>query len=133
MSFLKILLIPFSWLYGSVMALRNLFYDKGIFKSVIFEVPVIGVGNLTTGGTGKTPHIEYLIRLLKNDFNVATLSRGYGRKTKGFIIASEKMINGAALIGDEPMQYHTKFPDIIVSVCEDRVAAIRKLLQPTNA
>jgi len=108
------------------MWLRNFFYDKGIFKSVSFPVPVISVGNLSTGGTGKTPHIEYLVRLLKDKYKVATLSRGYGRKTKGFIIVSNP--SGTTMVGDEPMQYHSKFPEIIVSVGENRVAAIENLL-----
>src|SRR2546425_320525 len=109
---MKFLLLPFSLLYGVIMSLRNFLYDWGIFKSTAFPVAVIAVGNLTTGGTGKTPHIEYLIRLLKDRFKVATLSRGYGRKTKGFIIAPPPPEGGiippsggggASLIGDEPM------------------------------
>ena len=109
------------------MWLRNFFFDHRVFKETVFKVPVIGVGNLTTGGTGKTPHVEYLARLLKEDFKVATLSRGYGRKTKGFLIASNSP--NTDQIGDEPMQYYSKFKDVTVSVGEDRVAAIEKLLQ----
>src|SRR5260221_3034640 len=134
---MKYLLLPFSLLYGAVMSVRNFLYDKGIFKSTAFPVAVIAVGNLTTGGTGKTPHIEYLIRLLKDRYKVVTLSRGYGRKTKGFIapLPPEGGVNkisaladvGASIIGDEPMQYYTKFPDIVVSVGESRVEAIKKL------
>ena len=90
-------------------------------------MPVINVGNLTVGGTGKTPHIEYLIRLLKGNFRIATLSRGYGRQTKGYMLVSNP--SSTSMVGDEPMQYHTKFPDITVSVGEDRVAAIENLLK----
>src|SRR4051812_9068702 len=86
MQFLKFLLLPFSFLYGIVTWLRNAFYEKGIFKSTFFNLSIISVGNLTTGGTGKTPHVEYLIRLLQNKLKVATLSRGYGRETQGFFI-----------------------------------------------
>jgi len=127
MQLLKFLLIPVSWLYGLVIALRNFCYDKNIFKSVSFPLPVINVGNLTMGGTGKTPHIEYLIRLLKENFRIATLSRGYGRKTQGFMLVSNP--SGTSMVGDEPMQYHSKFPDITVSVGEDRVAAIENLVK----
>jgi len=129
MQLLKFLLIPVSWLYGLVIALRNFCYDKNIFKSVSFPLPVINVGNLTMGGTGKTPHIEYLVRLLKENFRIATLSRGYGRKTQGFMLVSNP--SGTSMVGDEPMQYHSKFPDITVSVGEDRVAAIENLVKLT--
>ena len=124
--FLRFFLFPFSILYGAAMELRNLLYDKEVLKTTSFDFPVISTGNLTVGGTGKTPHTEYLIRLLRNKFKVATLSRGYGRKTKGFIIADEKSI--AFTIGDEPLQMYNKFDNIIVSVGEDRVQAIKNLL-----
>ena len=102
-------------------------FDKNILKSVPFNFPLICVGNLAVGGTGKTPMVEYLIRLLKNDFKTATLSRGYKRKTKGFGIANE---NTTALeIGDEPMQFHKKFPNVTVAVGEERLVAIPQLLQ----
>lgn len=127
MQFLKFLLIPVSWLYGLVITARNIFYDKKLLKSHSFPLPVINVGNLTMGGTGKTPHIEYLIRLLRENFRVATLSRGYGRKTKGYMLVSNP--SSTSMVGDEPIQYHTKFPDITVSVGEDRVAAIENLLK----
>ena len=127
MQFLKFLLIPFSWLYGLIISIRNFCYDKNIFRSTSFPLPVINVGNLTMGGTGKTPHIEYLIRLLKEKYRVATLSRGYGRKTQGYMLVSNP--SGTAMVGDEPMQYHTKFPEITVSVGEDRVAAIENLIK----
>lgn len=124
--FLRFFLFPVSILYGAAMELRNQLYDKGVLKSTSFDIPVISIGNLTVGGTGKTPHTEYLIRLLKNKFKVATLSRGYGRKTKGFIIADEKAL--ASTIGDEPFQMYNKFDNIIVTVGEDRVNAIQNIL-----
>jgi tetraacyldisaccharide 4'-kinase len=126
MQNLRLLLWPFSFIYGLVIAVRNFLFDKGILKSTSFSIPVISVGNLSTGGTGKTPHVEYLIRLLKDQFKVATLSRGYGRKTTGFMLVSSP--GSTTMIGDEPMQYHTKYKDIMVAVGEDRVAAINNLL-----
>ncbi|MES2850123.1 MAG: tetraacyldisaccharide 4'-kinase [Bacteroidota bacterium] len=119
--------MPLSFLYGGIIWLRNWLFDKNIFKSHPFNFPLICVGNLAVGGTGKTPMVEYLIRLLKNDFKTATLSRGYKRKTKGFGIANE---NTTALeIGDEPMQFHKKFTDVTVAVGEERLVAIPQLLQ----
>jgi len=123
MHFRKFLL-PVSWLYGMIMSMRNFFYDKRIFSSKEFEVPVICVGNLSVGGTGKTPHVEYIIQLL-NDRVIATLSRGYGRKSKGYLIAGPNMTSET--IGDEPAQYALKFPHIIVAVGEERVHAIENL------
>jgi tetraacyldisaccharide 4'-kinase len=124
---LRFLLFPFSIIYGVVMQIRNLLYDKRIFSSFSFNIPVISIGNLTVGGTGKTPHTEYLIRLLNKKYKIATLSRGYGRKTKGFIIADDNSL--ATKIGDEPMQLYYKFSNIKVSVGEDRVKAIQTLLK----
>ena len=110
-----------------VVWLRNWLFDKNILKSAAFNFPVICVGNLAVGGTGKTPMVEYLIRLLKDEYVVATISRGYKRKTKGFGIANK---NTTALeIGDEPMQFHQKFPDVSVAVGEERLVAIPHLLQ----
>jgi tetraacyldisaccharide 4'-kinase len=126
MQSLRLLLLPFAWLYGVITWFRNWLYNVGVLPSVKFPNSVISIGNLTTGGTGKTPHIEYLIRLLKTKMRVGTVSRGYGRTTKGFILVSNP--STAAMIGDEPMQYHHKFPDILVSVSEDRVAGIGNLL-----
>lgn len=123
----KPLLFPISLLYGSIIWLRNKVYDKGIYAGIEFSVPVISVGNLSTGGTGKTPHIEYLIRLLNYEFKVATMSRGYKRRTRGFRLADEH--TNAAEIGDEPMQFHTKFPEILVSVCEERMTGIPELMR----
>lgn len=127
----RYLLLPITWLYGSIIWLRNKLYDRDILKSVSFNFPIICVGNLATGGTGKTPMTEYLIRLLKNDFETATLSRGYKRKTVGFAIANEHTT--ALEIGDEPMQFHQKFPDITVAVGEERIVAIPQLLHEKPA
>lgn len=127
MEILRLFLIPFAWIYGLIIKLRNLLFDAGFFRQVSFPLPVISVGNLTTGGTGKTPHIEYLIRLLHPRWKVATLSRGYGRKTSGFRQA--EFGDHADVVGDEPMQYLIKFPDISVFVDEKRRRGIRKLLQ----
>ncbi len=125
-NLLKPLLYPVSILYGAIMWLRNKLYDAGLISSIQFSVPVISVGNLSTGGTGKTPHIEYLVRLLEYEYKVATMSRGYKRSTTGFFLAKEG--TDAWMIGDEPMQFHRKFPEIVVSVCEDRMTGIPRLL-----
>ena len=109
------------------MSIRNWLYDKQYFRSVKFDFPVISVGNLTVGGTGKTPHTEYLIFLLQYVYRVATLSRGYGRKSHGFVIATPQ--STANDIGDEPRQFKAKFPETIVTVGEDRVLAIPRILQ----
>jgi len=109
-----------------VTQFRNFLYDKKIFKSVRFDFPVIGVGNLSAGGTGKTPHIEYLIFHLQYLYKVATLSRGYGRKSHGFVLADDN--STASQIGDEPRQFKKKFPETIVSVCENRVLGVPKIL-----
>jgi tetraacyldisaccharide 4'-kinase len=122
----RILLFPFSFLYGLAIIIRNFLYDKKIFHTASFNLPVICVGNLVMGGTGKSPMVEYLIELLHNKFLVATISRGYKRKTKGYALANE---NSTALeIGDEPMQFHTKFPNVSIAVGEERVVAIPQLL-----
>lgn len=106
--------------------MRNRLFDKNILKSSGFNFPIICVGNLAAGGTGKTPMTEYLLRFLKKDFKTATLSRGYKRKTTGFAIANEQTT--ALEIGDEPMQFHQKFPDVVVAVGEERLVAIPQLL-----
>jgi tetraacyldisaccharide 4'-kinase len=125
---LKILLFPFAILYDVVTRLRNYMYDRGLKPSIGFDLPVIGVGNLAVGGTGKTPMIEYLVRLLYGSYQVATLSRGYGRNTKGFVLASSE--ENASTIGDEPYQYFRKFQSrITVAVGEERALAIPLLLQ----
>jgi tetraacyldisaccharide 4'-kinase len=124
MKILKLALYPFAVLYGWIMRLRNFLYDQGIFRSAKFNLPVISVGNLTVGGTGKTPHVEFLLRLLKNK-KTATLSRGYKRKSRGFLLAEPTV--SAELIGDEPYQYFLDFPETKVAVCEKRVEGIEKL------
>jgi len=124
---LRLLLYPFSLLYGGIIWLRNKLYDSGFLSSIEFSVPVICVGNLSVGGTGKTPHIEYLVRLLQYRYKIATMSRGYKRHTQGFIIADEN--TNALRIGDEPMQYHLKFPELVVCVAEERLTGIPALLQ----
>ena len=107
MNALRKILFPFSILYGFITAIRNFLFDIGVFKSYSFTVPTIVVGNLSVGGTGKSPQIEYLIRLLSPQYNVATLSRGYKRKTKGFVLADAAAT--AATIGDEPYQFFSKY------------------------
>jgi tetraacyldisaccharide 4'-kinase len=123
---LRKLLLPFSALYWLATAIRNLLYGLGIKKSHTFNLPVIAVGNLSTGGTGKTPQTEYLINLLSPKYRTATLSRGYGRKTKGFIIAGKN--DTAQTIGDEPYQFYSKFAHITVAVDANRVHGILQLL-----
>ena len=130
MKILRYFLLPFSLIYGIVVFTRNYLYDIGKLKSSKFSTPIIGLGNLTTGGTGKTPHVEYLIKLLQNEFKIATLSRGYGRKSKGYILAEPP--SDTHLIGDEPMQCLTKFRNIMVCVSEDRTEAIGHLLTREN-
>ena len=118
----KILLFP----YWITLKIRHFLYDKGFFKSAEYPVPVICVGNIAVGGTGKTPHTEMIIRMVQDKYRIAVLSRGYKRKTKGFRIASES--DTFSQVGDEPLQIKQKFPDIIVAVCEDRRTGIEKLL-----
>lgn len=123
---LKFLLAPFSVLYGMVVGLRNNFFDWGILPSEQFPVPVICVGNLAVGGTGKTPHTEFIVRLLREKYRIAVLSRGYKRKTKGFVLATPTSTSYE--IGDEPYQIYSKYPDILVAVDADRRNGIRRLL-----
>lgn len=126
-SIVRVLLYPFALIYGAIMWLRNRMYDAKFFTSIGFSLPVITIGNLSTGGTGKTPHVEYLIRLLQYRFVTATMSRGYKRHSQGFVLADAQ--SNALRIGDEPMQYHIKYPDLAVSVAEDRMLGIPALLQ----
>ncbi len=126
-SVVRLLLYPFALIYGALVWWRNRMYDVGFFSSIRFSVPVISIGNLSTGGTGKTPHVEYLIRLLQYQYQVATMSRGYKRRTQGFLLADEQ--TNALRIGDEPMQYFLKFPELVVSVAEERITGIPALLQ----
>lgn len=125
MKSLRLLLFPFSLLYGLGVMLRNLAYDSGILKSRKFDLPVISVGNLSAGGSGKSPMAEYLIRMLKGKYKIATLSRGYGRKTSGFLLVNAA--GSSSESGDEPLQFKRKFNDITVAVCEDRVEGISRL------
>ena len=138
-SLLRIL-YPFAALYGGISTLRNYLYNNNYLKSYMPPIPTIIVGNLIVGGTGKTPHIEYLIRLLAEKYQTATLSRGYGRATKGFVLATEQTIPPtsfyqttqptAKLIGDEPMQFFSKYAaKIAVAVCEKRVVGVKNLLK----
>jgi tetraacyldisaccharide 4'-kinase len=117
-------------LYGIVTALRNLLYDKELLQSTRFDFPVISVGNITVGGTGKTPHVEFLIELLQAKYKVAVLSRGYKRRTKGFLVATES--SNSQTIGDEPFQIYKKFKNATVAVDEKRVHGIQQLksIQP---
>ena len=130
MSKLRKILKPISLLYGEVVKVRNKMYDNGMLDSIKFNIPTIVVGNLSVGGTGKSPMIEYLIRLLKNDYQVAVLSRGYKRKSKGFQIATNKTT--VEDIGDEPMQFYKKFNDLIVAVDAKRVNGIQQLKNLKN-
>ncbi len=123
---LKFFLFPLSWLYGLGVYLRNRGYDLNLMRSQEFDVPVISIGNITVGGTGKTPHVEYLVKLLREKFEVATLSRGYKRKTKGFVRV--ELNSKVTEVGDEPLQIKKKFPKQTVSVCEKRVEGVEKLL-----
>jgi tetraacyldisaccharide 4'-kinase len=126
MKFIRIILFPIVPIYYIVTWLRNRLYDLGIKSSKSYDFPVICVGNLSTGGTGKTPMIEYLIRLLKDDKSIATLSRGYKRKTEGFVLADEDA--NADSIGDEPFQFYNKFEHLTVAVDGDRQNGIAQLL-----
>jgi tetraacyldisaccharide 4'-kinase len=127
MIILRKLLFPFAVLYGLVTAIRNILYDNGFLKSYSFPIPIIAVGNLSSGGTGKTPQIEYLINLLQNDYKIAVLSRGYKRKSEGFILANAAAT--AEILGDEPFQIFKKFPKIQVAVDANRKNGIEQLLQ----
>ena len=120
-------LLPLSWIYGSLIRLRNTLFEVGMLKSHSFDVPLISVGNITVGGTGKTPHVEYLIRLLQDKFRVAVLSRGYKRKSRGFVIANEE--STVKDIGDEPYQMKQKFPHVTVAVDKNRHNGINKLTE----
>ena len=126
MKILRFILFPFAIIYDIVTTVRNFFFDVGFFKQTSFKIPVIVVGNLSVGGTGKTPQIEYLIRLLKDDFKTAVLSRGYKRKTEGFVLLNNS--HSAEDVGDEPLQYFKKFKNINVAVDANRVAGITNLI-----
>ena len=118
-------LMPLSWIYGAVVGIRNALFDNGILKSREFALPVIAIGNITVGGSGKTPHTEYIVELLHDMFKVAILSRGYKRKTRGYRLA--KSDTTMPQIGDEPYQMHEKFPDAYVAVDSNRCHGIDRL------
>ena len=118
-------LLPFSWIYGSIVRFRNWLFDMGLKKSKSFSIPIISVGNITVGGSGKTPHVEYLIRLLHDKAKIAVLSRGYKRKSHGYVLAEESTTMPE--IGDEPFQMHKKFSDIYVAVDAKRARGIENL------
>ncbi|MDR1720309.1 MAG: tetraacyldisaccharide 4'-kinase [Dysgonamonadaceae bacterium] len=126
---MRVLLLPFSWLYGLCVGFRNKLFDWKILSCKSFDVPVISVGNITVGGTGKTPHTEYLIRLLSANRKVAVLSRGYKRKTTGFVLADSR--SNSETLGDEPYQMYRKFPNIQIAVDEKRENGISRLLAET--
>jgi tetraacyldisaccharide 4'-kinase len=126
MNLFRKILFPFAILYGLITSIRNFLFDKGILKSYSFDLPIIAVGNLSVGGTGKTPQIEYLIRLLSERFSLATLSRGYKRKSEGFVLGNAN--SSAEILGDEPFQFFQKFPSIQVAVDADRKNGIEQLL-----
>lgn len=126
MIFLRKILFPLALLYWIITYIRNFLYDFGLFKSQSFTIPIIAVGNLSVGGTGKTPQIEYLIRLLK-DYKVATLSRGYKRVSKGYVLANEN--TSPTDLGDEPSQFYSKFPEVLVAVDANRRNGIAELLK----
>lgn len=122
----RILVWPLSLIYRGIVGFRNLLYDKKIYSSLEYDITTIGVGNLSMGGTGKTPMVEYLIKFLSNNYNIATLSRGYKRDTVGFRIATEE--DTASSLGDEPLQYFKKFKNITVAVAEKRAYGVAELI-----
>ncbi len=123
----RVLLLPLALIYALIIYIRNWLFDKNYLKSAQFNFPLICIGNLSVGGTGKSPMTEYLVELLKPKFKTATLSRGYKRRTKGYVLANQ--YTTALEIGDEPMQFHSKFPDIAVASCEERLVGVPHLLQ----
>lgn len=126
LSYLKFLLFPFTLIYASILSIRNLMFEWGYLKSTSFDLPIISVGNISVGGTGKTPHTEYLIKLLQEKYALASLSRGYKRQSEGFVLADEN--SNSYDLGDEPMQMNRKFPKLNVAVDADRVNGVQQLL-----
>ena len=114
---IRMLLFPFSLLFALAIWIRNKFFDKGWISSSSFNLPVIGIGNLSAGGTGKSPMVEFILSKLKDEFKIAVLSRGYKRKTSGYALANEG--STALEIGDEPMQFYKKFPGVTIAVAEE--------------
>lgn len=126
------LLIPFSWIYHGFVSMRNSMYDNRVLKSCRFDVPVVSIGNITVGGTGKTPHTELIVNMLRDKFHITILSRGYKRKTKGYYRATAQ--STVAEVGDEPKQMARKFSeDVKVVVCEDRAEGIRRIIDEDKA
>ena len=131
MNIWRFLLFPAALVYGLIVRIRHWLFNRGYLKSISFSLPVISVGNLSLGGTGKTPFVEYLVRLLSEQYKVATLSRGYGRNTTGFLIGDQ--FSGHQDVGDEPMQYIRKFGNkITVAVDEDRCRGVSYLMENDN-
>ncbi len=124
---LKLILIPLSWIYTMFVALRNLMFDWGVLKSQEYDIPIVCVGNIAAGGSGKTPHAELLVKLLSDKYKIAVLSRGYNRESKGFFEVTTK--SSTRKIGDEPKQIKIKFPHVVVAVCEDRRKGIELIRQ----
>lgn len=123
-------LLPLSWMYGLIVFVRNKLFDCKILRQEEFDIPIICIGNITVGGTGKTPHTEYLVSILKDKYRVGVLSRGYKRKTRGFVLATDQ--SDSLQIGDESYQIKKKFPDVIVAVDGNRRRGIKKMLQLEN-
>jgi len=122
-----IILFPFALLYGIITGIRNWLFDQELLHSTSFSIPIISVGNLAVGGTGKTPHVEFILSILQNEWKTAMLSRGYKRKTKGFQLADDK--SNSQTLGDEPFQIYKKFSNVTVAVDEKRVHGVKKLLE----
>jgi tetraacyldisaccharide 4'-kinase len=122
----RILLFPFALIYGIILKVRNYLYDKEYIRSTAFNIPIINVGNLSVGGTGKSPMVDYLVSMLKFEYKVGTLSRGYKRRTHGYLLAGKDTT--AVELGDEPMQFHMRHPEIAVAVGEERIVAVPQLL-----
>lgn len=123
-------LAPAAAIYSAIQQLRNIMYDHNILKSETFPIPVICIGNITVGGTGKTPMIQHLIELLKDKYRIAVLSRGYGRATKGYLLATGSTAQPE--IGDEPYQMHVRYPDVTIAVSEKRAIGIKNLIRDVN-
>lgn len=122
----RILLFPFAVVYGGILHIRNKLFDRGTIKSTRFNLPIINVGNLSVGGTGKSPMVEYLLESLKPMYKLGTISRGYKRRTKGYLLADSD--STSLELGDEPMQFFLKHPDVAVAVGEERIVAVPQLL-----
>ena len=126
MSKIRLALYPFAILYDGITRIKNFLYSNDILISNSFEIPLIVIGNLSVGGTGKTPHTEFVSQLLKDQYKTAVLSRGYGRETSGYVLADESAT--AKTVGDEPLQIFNNIPEIDVAVCEDRTTGVSKLI-----